>query len=148
MPFPNDFLSRYSCTFLYHFPHVCTFLDHLPLVLFGMCWDWDPILDTLYLLLPWFCIQLLFHAVYVENCVNPFTPESDQYQISPAASSEIWHHTVWRTWLFIAYSDERWLYYKFSLPHSYNCSLKGCENALFELRSESVNATYESYSNL
>ena len=40
--------------------------------------------------------------------VNPFTPESDQCQISPAASQEIWHHTVWRTWLFIAYSDERW----------------------------------------
>ena len=27
---------------------------------------------------------------------------SDQYQISPAASSEILHHTVWRTWLSIA----------------------------------------------
>ena len=33
---------------------------------------------------------------------NPFTPESDQCQNSPAASQEIWHHTVWRTWLFIA----------------------------------------------
>ena len=51
--------------------------------------------------------------------VNPFTPESDQCQNSPAASQEIWHHIVWRTWLFIAYSDERWLYYKFSLQHSY-----------------------------
>ena len=40
---------------------------------------------------------------------NPFTPESDQCQISPAASPEILHHTVRRTWLFIAYSDERWL---------------------------------------
>ena len=39
--------------------------------------------------------------------LNPFTPESDQCQISPAASQEIWHHTVRRTWLFIAYSDER-----------------------------------------
>ena len=39
---------------------------------------------------------------------NPFTPESDQCQNSPAASQEIWHHTVRRTWLFIAYSDERW----------------------------------------
>ena len=39
--------------------------------------------------------------------VNPFTPESDQCQISPAASPEIVHHTVRRTWLFIAYSDER-----------------------------------------
>ena len=70
--------------------------------------------------------------------VNPFTPESDQCQNSPAASQEIWHHTVWRTWLFIAYSDEKWLYYKFSLHHSYNRFLKGWENTLFELRSERV----------
>ena len=41
--------------------------------------------------------------------INPFTPKSDQCQISPAASLEILHHTVWRTWLFVAYSDERWL---------------------------------------
>ena len=70
--------------------------------------------------------------------VNPFTPESDQCQNSPAASQEVWHHTVWRTWLFIAYSDEKWLYYKFSLHHSYNRFLKGWENTLFELRSERV----------
>ena len=38
--------------------------------------------------------------------LNPFTPKSDQFQISPANSPEILHHTVWRTWLFIAYSDE------------------------------------------
>ena len=41
---------------------------------------------------------------------NPFTPESDQCQNSPAPSQEVWHHTVWRTWLFIANSDEKWLY--------------------------------------
>ena len=29
------------------------------------------------------------------------------------------HHTAWRTWLFIAYSNERWLYCHFSLPHLY-----------------------------
>ena len=28
-------------------------------------------------------------------------------------------HTVLRTLLWIAYSDERWLYYRFSLPNSY-----------------------------
>ena len=70
--------------------------------------------------------------------INPFTSESDQCQNSPAASQEIWHHTVWRTWLFIAYSDEKWLYYKFSLHHSYTRFLKGWENTLFELRSERV----------
>ena len=80
----------------------------------------------------------LCHTIQT-NKVNPFTPESDQCQNSPAASQEIWHHTVWRTWLFIAYSDEKWLYYKFSLHHSYNRFLKGWENTLFELRSERVN---------
>ena len=81
----------------------------------------------------------IFWSFYVSStAINPFTPESDQCQNSPAASQEIWHHTVWRTWLFIAYSDERWLYYKFSLHHAYNCFLKGWENTLFELRSERV----------
>ena len=76
---------------------------------------------------------------------NPFTPESDQCQNSPAASQEIWHHTVWRTWLFIAYSDEKWLYYKFSLHHSYNRFLKGWENTLFELRSERVKFLWDNF---
>ena len=39
------------------------------------------------------------------NFFNPFTPKSDQLQISPAASPEIKHHLVWRTWLFIAYAQ-------------------------------------------
>ena len=72
------------------------------------------------------------------NTFNPFTPKSDQCQISPAASPIIVHHTVWRTWLFITHSDERWLHYQFSLPHLYIFSLKGSENVLFELRSERV----------
>ena len=29
--------------------------------------------------------------------INPFTPESDQCQISPAASASILHRIVWRT---------------------------------------------------
>ena len=58
--------------------------------------------------------------------INPFTPKtkSDQFQISSAPSPEIFHHTVWRAWLFIAYSDERWLCYQSSLPHLYFLSLK------------------------
>ena len=51
--------------------------------------------------------------------VDPFTSKSDQLQISPGASPALLHHTVWRTWLFIANSDERWLYYQFSLPDLY-----------------------------
>ena len=38
-------------------------------------------------------------------------------QISPAASPETLRHTVWRTWLFIAYSDEGWLILPIPLPH-------------------------------
>ena len=33
----------------------------------------------------------------------------NQYNVS--------NSTVWRTWLFIVYSNERWSYYQFSLPH-------------------------------
>ena len=39
--------------------------------------------------------------------LNPFTPKSDQFQISPAASPEILDYTVCRTLL---YSDERLSY--------------------------------------
>ena len=55
---------------------------------------------------------------------DPVTPESDWCQNSRAASPQILHHTVWRTWLFTAYSDERWLYYQFSLHHSHFFSLE------------------------
>ena len=48
---------------------------------------------------------------------------SDQFQISPASSPEILHHTVWRIWLFTAYSDKRWENYHFSLPHLIHVSL-------------------------
>ena len=89
----------------------------------------------------YYFLLLFTHTALISN--NPFTPESDQCQNSPAASQEIWHHTVWRTWLFIAYSDEKWLYYKFSLHHSYNRFLKGWENTLFELRSERDNVTWD-----
>ena len=56
--------------------------------------------------------------------------------ISDDHRSLICDHTVWRTWLFIAYLDERWLLYsvkKFSQPH-----LWGWENVLFERGSEGV----------
>ena len=64
----------------------------------------------------WVCT---FFSLGFSETVNPFTPKNDQFQISPAASLAILHHTVWRTWLFIAYSDERWFYYQFSLLHLY-----------------------------
>ena len=87
--------------------------------------------------------EICMPFLYIQSFwVNPFTPKSDQCQNSPAASQEIWHHTVWRTWLFIAYSDEKWLNCKFSLHHSYNRFLKGWENTLFELRSERVKGSF------
>ena len=68
--------------------------------------------------------------------VSTATPKSDQFQISPAASEEILHHTVWRTWLFIPYSDERRLCYQFLTTLLIYFSFKGWENVLFELGSE------------
>ena len=62
---------------------------------------------------------------------NPFTPKSVEYKISPAALPEILHHTVWRTWLFIAYSGERWLSYQFSVPrlcNFFNLGVKELQN--------------------
>ena len=56
-----------------------------------------------------------FHAIlpvigtHIVHLLTPFTPESDQCQISPPAPPEILHHTVRRAWLFIVYWDERWL---------------------------------------
>ena len=49
------------------------------------------------------------------KCLNFSLPP----RISPALSPETSRHIVWRTWLFITCSDERWLYYKFTLPHLY-----------------------------
>ena len=48
---------------------------------------------------------------------NPFTTKSDQVQISPAALPDILHHTVWRTWLFLAYSMADDITINFSLDH-------------------------------
>ena len=74
--------------------------------------------------------------------VNPFTPKSDQFQISPAASPAILHDTVWRTWLFIAYSDGKCFRYQILTTSLIHLSLKGWENALFELGSERVKHSY------
>ena len=67
-------------------------------------------LCTCYLYLPLWCHLL-------ENWPHPFTPKSDQCQLSPAASPVILCHTLWRTWLFISLltPDKRLLYYQFSL---------------------------------
>ena len=73
----------------------------------------------------------------VNPVFNPFTSKIDQFQISPPASPEILHHTIWRMWLSIAYSDKRLLYFQ---PTSTHLFLKGWENVLFELGIERVKA--------
>ena len=70
---------------------------------------------------------------------NPWNPKSNQFQISLGASPEIQYNiTVWRTWLFTAYSDERWLYYTNSHYLIYPFLFRRFENVLFELGSERV----------
>ena len=70
------------------------------------------------------------------NSFEPSTPKSDQFQISPAASREFFHHTVWKTFVRLD-SDERWLYYQFSLPQ-FLIYLQKDWNVLFELGSERI----------
>ena len=65
--------------------------------------------------------------------LNPFTPKSDQVQISPTAFPVILHHTVWRTWLFIAYSYWKMIILPILTTSLTHFSLKGWENVLFEL---------------
>ena len=69
---------------------------------------------------------------------STFTPKSDQDQISPAASPVILHHAVWRTWLFIAYSDWKMILVPVLTTSLIHFSWKGWENVLFELGSERV----------
>ena len=67
------------------------------------------------------CGEADSRVVHVSRPLNPFTPKSDQVQISPVASPVILHHTVWRTWLFIAYSDWKMILVPVltTIPHLY-----------------------------
>ena len=62
----------------------------------------------------------------------------DQCQISPGASPEILHQTVWRTLRFIAYSDEAWFMLTILTTSLTHFSLNVWENVLFQLGSERV----------
>ena len=93
--------------------------------------------------------QALFITVYKSPHpwwpFNPFTPESDQCRNSPAASPKIWpqHRTENLTFhSFLCMKDNYTTNSATSLM--YNRSLKGWENALFELRSESVTYAFVS----
>ena len=78
------------------------------------------------------------HARIPHNGFNPYTPKSDQFQISPCSlTGKIISH-IMKNLAFIAYTAGRWLYYQFSLHHVCIFSLEGWENVRFELGSESV----------
>ena len=79
--------------------------------------------------------QIYCHEIIV---FNPFTPKSDQFQISPAASPVILHHILWRIQLFIALLRCKIIILSILTTSLMYCSLKGCENVLFELGSERV----------
>ena len=95
----------------------------------------------------WPCSYRVFNSAHKRICrfgqtstLQPF--HSQEWSISNSPCSLL-HHTVWRTWLFIAYSDKRWLYYQFSLPHLVhflflNLLKKVQENVLFTLGSETA----------
>ena len=88
-------------------------------------------------------IRLYFRALAMSGCYRccqfkayPFTPKSDEVQISLATSPEILHHTKWRTWLFFACSNKRWscpvsilttsLTFYVSLKRLRECNLHTC----------------------
>ena len=92
----------------------------------GEIWNWS---GMKVLKIPWVCNNVKARHMGVDWCMVNFLgsihcgcaviPKCDLLQTPPAASPELLHHTVWRTWLFIAFSDERLSYYQFSLPHLY-----------------------------
>ena len=66
---------------------------------------------------------------------QPFTPKSDNFQIFPVASQETVHHIIRRTWLFIAYSAERWIttsliHFLFKRLGEYNLGVNGLSSVL------------------
>ena len=63
-----------------------------------------------------------------------------KFPLQPHQKYNITQSTEWSTWLFIAYSDERRLYYQLPLLHLIHFSLKGWENIRFQLGSEISNS--------
>ena len=80
----------------------------------------------------------VFIDITTITTVSLFISKSDQVRISPVASPVILHHTVWRTWLFIAYSDWKMILVPVLTTSLIQFSWKGWENVLFELGIERV----------
>ena len=67
-------------------------------------------------------VQLWLSVSRSESSVRCYPFHSQVWSssnFSCSLTSNITSPTIWRTWLFIAYADERWLYYQFSLLHLY-----------------------------
>ena len=63
-------------------------------------------------------------------CVNHLLWELSQKGFCPKGHRNITSHsTVWRTWVSIAYSDERWLYYQFSQLIHFSSKSRMCEHS-------------------
>ena len=62
---------------------------------------------------------------------NPFTPKSDQFQISPTAHQKYYLTQYLRTWRFIFYSDDRWLHCQILTSSLIPFSLKGLGECTF-----------------
>ena len=79
--------------------------------------------------------------------LNPFTPESNQFHIFPAASSETNTSHSMQNLLFIAYSDETWMVVLPLLTTSriLYISLKGLQTVLYGLRSERAHWCDQNY---
>ena len=104
--------------------------------------DWKmilvPVLTTSLIHFYWKGWENVLFELGIER-VNPSTPKSDQVQISPVASPVILHHTVWRTWPFIACSDWKMILVPVLTTSLIHFSWKGWENVLFELGIDRVN---------
>ena len=74
--------------------------------------------------------QKYYITQYGELGLSWLTPKSVQYQISPAASPEILHHTVWRTWSFMAHSQE-WSMSNFLCSLTRTITSHSMENLVF-----------------
>ena len=73
------------------------------------------------LLLPWDIAHIIWHFRFQNGLWNLHSYKWSAILFSFRLSPEI-YRTVWRTWHFIACSDESWLNYQFSLDHSCICS--------------------------
>ena len=89
------------------------------------------------------------HCCPYNYILNPFSPKSDQLQISPAASPQILHHPLWRTWLFIVYmkndytANSHYLTYTFLFRRLEECTffnlgVKGLRSVFSHQSSRSV----------